>query len=152
MITLPQTITFILLLIAFICAVLIDVDNRKFWWAIGFAVIAGLIFGLDISSTPVKWHPAVGIPSAILLPIVFLLIGARMSFQQRKANEGRIEIVRLSNKMREQMYKDILGKEDYEKYIASEKCEWGAICMSQKNLRFSEAIDLPYDMEMKYGC
>ena len=120
--TLPQIIAFIFLLAAFVCSGFIDVDNRKFWWAIGFAVLAGLIFALDISSTPIKWHPAVGIPLAILLPVIFLLIGARMSFQQRKANEDRIEIVRLSYRIREQMYKDIFGKVDYEKYIASEKC------------------------------
>ena len=61
--TLPQTTAFILLLIAFACSVLIDVDNRKFWWVIGFSVLSGLLFGLNISSTPIKWNLALGISS-----------------------------------------------------------------------------------------
>lgn len=119
--TLPQSIAFIFLIAAFVCSALFDVDNRKFWWVIGLAVTAGLLFALDLSTIPIKWHTAIGVVLAMILPAVFLMVGGGMAFHRRNAEQNRIKMVRLSRKMNEQFYEDILGKEDYEKYIASDK-------------------------------
>ena len=53
------------------------------------------------------------------------MIGGIMSMHARKIERKRIKMVRISRKIQKQFYIDILGKEDYEKYIASENGEQG---------------------------